>query len=604
MHTNRAQRRLNATSIVLLPLLLSGCLMNESTESDAINTAPAPPPVNDAPVITGTPPRMGKVGVEYAFTPNASDPNGDAISFSIENRPNWANFNPGNGRLSGIPTLGSEGTYNDVLIKANDGQMTSELPMFSITVEPAEAPNMPPEISGNGAAGITVGNAYSFTPSASDPDGDTLTFSATNRPGWLSINRSTGELSGIPQLGDVGVYADIAVNVTDGQSSASTPAFTITVAANNSAPTISGTPAESVTVGDSYMFLPTSDDDDNDELTFTITNKPSWATFWSGQGRLFGDPTAADVGTYNDIVIEVSDGEETATLPAFSITVEAAPVVNNRPTISGTPNNAVTVGNNYSFTPQAADPDGDTLSFSIQGKPDWASFNPNNGRLQGTPTASDTGTYSNVRISVSDGDLSASLGAFSITVNAAPVVNSRPIISGTPDTDVVAGTAYSFTPQANDPDGDNLTFSIQGKPGWANFNTSTGRLSGTPSTGNVGTYSNIRITVSDGDLSATLPAFSVTVSQPAASTGSVTLNWTPPTQNTDGSSLTDLAAYRIYYGTSQGNYPNSITLNNPGLSSYTVEDLVPGTYYFVSTAINSDGVESDYSNVAQKVVSP
>jgi len=170
---------------------------------------------------------------------------------------------------------------------------------------------------------------------------------------------------------------------------------------------------------------------------------------------------------------------------------------------------------------------------------------------------------------------------------------------------VTAGQAYAFTPNASDPDNDTLTFSILGKPSWANFNTTSGRLSGTPDAGDVATYNNIRITVSDGDLTDALNAFSITVNQPASSTGSVTLSWTPPTQNTDGSQLNDLWGYRIYYGTSPGSYPNTIRLDDSaGLSSYVVEDLAPGTYYFVSTAVNDSMVESDRSNMAQKTVSP
>ena len=112
-------------------------------------------------------------------------------------------------------------------------------------------------------------------------------------------------------------------------------------------------------------------------------------------------------------------------------------------------------------------------------------------------------------------------------------------------------------------------------------------------------YSGITITVSDGAESAVLGPFSITVE--AVSLGSATLNWTPPTENTDGSTLTDLAGYKIYWG-QNGSYPNSVTLNNPGLTSYVVENLPVGTWDFVSTAFNTQGVESSFSNVATKVI--
>ena len=76
----------------------------------------------------------------------------------------------------------------------------------------------------------------------------------------------------------------------------------------------------------------------------------------------------------------------------------------------------------------------------------------------------------------------------------------------------------------------------------------------------------------------------------------VTLNWMPPTENTDGSPLTNLAGYDIHYGTASGNYSQSVAVSNPGLATYVVDNLTPGTYYFSVTAVNSAGAESPLSS--------
>jgi len=204
--------------------------------------------------------------------------------------------------------------------------------------------------------------------------------------------------------------------VSDGGETASLAAFSITVEAANTAPTISGSPAGSVVAGNSYSFQPIASDADGDTLSFSIANKPAWASFDATSGRLSGTPDNGDAGTYGNIQISVSDGAETASLAAFSITVEAA---NTAPTISGSPVGSVVAGNSYSFQPTATDADGDALSFSITNKPVWASFDATSGRLSGTPDNGDAGTYSGVQISVSDGSETASLAAFSITVEAA-----------------------------------------------------------------------------------------------------------------------------------------------------------------------------------------
>ena len=100
----------------------------------------------------------------------------------------------------------------------------------------------------------------------------------------------------------------------------------------------------------------------------------------------------------------MSDGLASATLPAFSIAVESAPVANRAPTISGTPATSVTVGQAYVFQPAASDPDGQALRFGIANAPTWATFDVTTGRLSGTPGAAHAGTTaSNIVISVSDG---------------------------------------------------------------------------------------------------------------------------------------------------------------------------------------------------------
>lgn len=97
------------------------------------------------------------------------------------------------------------------------------------------------------------------------------------------------------------------------------------------------------------------------------------------------------------------------------------------------------------------------------------------------------------------------------TYTAPAPVNRPPVISGTPATTVTAGNAYRFRPTASDPDGQTLTFSIENGPAWATFSASTGEISGTPAAANVGTYSNVIISVSDGRASVSLAPFAIAV---------------------------------------------------------------------------------------------
>jgi hypothetical protein len=180
--------------------------------------------------------------------------------------------------------------------------------------------------------------------------------------------------------------------------------------------------------------------------------------------------------------------------------------------------------------------------------------------------------------------------------------NAPPTIQGQPNGSVVAGQAFSFQPAASDPNGDSLTFSITNLPAWATFNSSTGRISGTPAAADVATYSGIAVSVSDGQASASLPAFAITVMQAQAANGSATLSWVAPLQNADGSPLTDLAGFQVQYGRSEGDLTQIVTLNNASLNRYVVENLSAGTWFFSVAAINSRGVLSAFSSVASKTI--
>jgi len=295
----------------------------------------------------------------------------------------------------------------------------------------------------------------------------------------------------------------------------------------------------------------------------------------------------------------------------LSLTVCVMPCVasaaNRAPTISGTPPKTIAVSKPYYFKPTATDADRDTLRFSIVNKPGWLSFDARTGALSGTPAKGNVGVFPGIKIWVTDGTADRSLDIFAITViegtssGGSTAGNTAPKISGTPSTYAVIGKSYAFQPTASDANGDKLTFSIKNKPGWAAFSTSSGRLSGTPSSSSDGAFSNIVIGVSDGKVSASLPAFAIDVSKTAPD-GEVTLSWSAPTRNTDGTQLKDLSGYRVYYGQSSGQYSRTLSLPNSSLTSVGIEGLATGTWYFAVKALSGDGQESSLSSQVSKYV--
>jgi hypothetical protein len=173
-------------------------------------------------------------------------------------------------------------------------------------------------------------------------------------------------------------------------------------------------------------------------------------------------------------------------------------------------------------------------------------------------------------------------------------------IQGVPPTGVNYETPYSFTPTVSAPAGAALTFSIQNKPAWATFSSANGALSGTPAAGDVGTDADIVISVSDGTSSASLAAFNISVNE--ASSGAATLDWTPVTETTADTTLTGLAGYIVYYGTSADNLNQQVKLANPGQTTYMVTNLAPATWYFGVAAYTSAGVVGQMSNVGEVTI--
>jgi len=317
-----------------------------------------------------------------------------------------------------------------------------------------------------------------------------------------------------------------------------------------------------------------TDVDANDTTTFSITNKPTWATFSTSTGALSGTPTNNDVGTTSNIVITVTDsGSLTDSLTAFSLAVTN---VNDAPVITGSPTTTVAQGAAYSFTPTVTDVDAnDTTTFSITNKPTWATFSTSTGALSGTPTNNDIGTTSNIIITVTDsGSASASLTAFSLEVTD---VNDAPVITGSPTTTVAQGAAYSFTPTVTDVDAnDTTTFSITNKPTWATFSTSTGALSGTPTNNDIGTTSNIIITVTDsGSASASLTAFSLEVTN---------VNDAPVISGTPATTVAQGAAYSFT--------PTVTDVDSEDSQTFTIAKK-PGWATFDESTGELSGIPSD-----------
>ena len=300
----------------------------------------------------------------------------------------------------------------------------------------------------------------------------------------------------------------------------------------NGAPAIAGTPGTTVAEDSQYTFAPVATDPDAVDvpnLVFSITNKPDWADFSTTTGVLTGTPRNPHVGTTSEIVITVSDGIESASLPAFDVEVTNTVSI---PAATVILNTVAVVGVLYEFTPTLEADVGHEPVYQMTNKPSWVTIGLRTGHFSGTPTISDVGELMTT-LSLGGGTYNGDyFHVFNLSIWAS---NAAPTITGIPNTGAVVDAEYLFEPVGADTDAnDRLTYAIDPQPTWATFDTETGRLTGRPASTDEGTTAGIVITVKDrAGYTSSLSAFDVEV---VLGNNAPTIAGTPPTGAVVGTS--------------------------------------------------------------------
>ena len=357
----------------------------------------------------------------------------------------------------------------------------------------AEWMTRPPVLTNPGHQSGTVGVAVNLQLAASDADGDTLTYSASGLPAGLSINSSSGRISGTPTTVTT---ANVSVTVDDGRGGSDTESFTWLIESPNVAPVLTNPGNQSGTVGTAISLQLAASDADGDTLTYSASGLPTGLSINSSTGRITGTPTAAATA---NVSITVNDGRGGSDTESFSWLIEPAnvsPVLTNPGARDGI------VGETVNLQVTATDADGDTLTYSTTGLPTGLSINSSTGRITGTPTAA--GTF-NVSVTVNDGRGGSDTESFMWSVVPA---NVPPVLSNPGNQSGTVGTALSLQLMATDVDGDTLGYAASGLPAGLMLNSSTGRISGMPTS--VGA-ANVTIAVSDGRGGSDTETFTWTV---------------------------------------------------------------------------------------------
>ncbi|MCK5561325.1 MAG: putative Ig domain-containing protein, partial [Thermoplasmata archaeon] len=470
--------------------------------------------VNDPPIITTPNNTTAFEDVFYSVDYDATDidPTGDSIFWNYSTNATWLNFNKLTGLLYGTPTDNDIGTYW-VNITVTDNKNGLNSTNFTLVVNNVN--DLPLIITSN-VLTATEEVPYSVDYDALDPDlGDILTWELNTTAIWLSIDPSTGLLSGTPMNDDVGDW-QVNVSVTDGQSYDLT-SFILKVENVNDLPEIITEDVTTAYEEELYIVDYNATDLDipipGDTLSWSLITNASWLSIDQSTGNLSGVPGNSDVGIWN-VNVTVSDSAGIKDFHEFTLTVYN---VNNNPfivdDIEDLPQSTYEDElYSYDFDAVDIDPTGDTIIWVLNTDAEWLSID-SDGNLSGIPTNDHANSMFWVNITAKD-DARQIAGIVYINYSLWVInVNDDPIITTEDVEEAVEDDLYQVDYKAIDidPTEDILTWSYSSNADWLAFDTFTGILAGIPTNDEVGSFW-INITVSDDKNGKSWHNFTLTVS--------------------------------------------------------------------------------------------
>jgi hypothetical protein len=223
--------------------------------------------------------------------------------------------------ITGISSVQGTNTWT---VYANDtaGNTASQRIIFDINIPVL---NNPPVITSSPVTSVNETATYSYQVAVADADNDTLTYSLTTAPGWLSINSATGAIIGTTPDVTVDTNYAVTVSVSDGIDNV-TQNYILIVKMVNNAPRITSIAVTSINEGQDYIYQVNASDANNDSLTYSLIQSPNWLSINSDIGLITGIAPNVDSNTNYLITINVSDGKSFVT-QTFNLTIKDIPVV-------------------------------------------------------------------------------------------------------------------------------------------------------------------------------------------------------------------------------------------------------------------------------------
>ena len=447
----------------------------------------------------------------YSYHAYAADADsaifGDRVLYRFNSPSSWLSIDSVTGLISGTPR-GPSLKDSLVRIEAYDGSGLVAAQQFSISILHV---NHNPVITSSALTPGAEDTLYRFQVIAHDTDslffGDTLNYQLGLSPVWLSVDISTGVLTGTPHGMDVGL-STVLMEVSDGKGGRVNQQFDLTVRHINHPPVFTGQGISAPPPADTgfaptdarMLLLPAiedslyrarihADDPDSslfgDRVHYRITGPPTWFTIDSVSGALSGTPSGLRVRD-SLVLVQAYDNKGGFTVEEFVVRVQH---VNHKPALLSSPPTSISEDSLYRYPIVAQDADsalwGDAIRFALKAGPAWLGIDSVRGLLSGSPIGKDVGGFP-ITVEVTDGKGGTATQSFTINVNHTnhpPAFTSQPVRTATED------SVYFYNVSARDQDsllfGDMIRYRMPTGPSWLNIDSLSGVLTGKPGRLNV-----------------------------------------------------------------------------------------------------------------------
>ena len=467
--------------------------------------------INRAPVLTAITDQNMNEGDTLDVAVSSTDADGDNVTLTVNNLPSFGSVTDNGGgswTIRFAADFSNSGSYPIEVIATDNGTPSplADTVSFTLTVNDI---NRAPVLTAITDQNMNEGETLDVGVSATDADGNNISLAVNNLPSFGNVIDNGGgswTIRFTAGFSNSGNYPNIEVIATDNGSPSlsDTSSFTLTVGDVNQAPVLTSIASQNMNENETLDVGVSSTDADGNNITLTVNNLPSFGNLTDngdGTGTISFTTGFGDAGNYPNIEVIASDNgsPSLSDTVSFSLTVGD---VNRAPVLTSIASQNMNENETLDVGVSSTDADGNNITLTANNLPSFGNLTDNGdgtGMLSFATGFADAGSYPNIEIVATDnGTPSLSdTATFTLTVNN---VNRAPVLTAIASQNMNEGDTLDVGISYTEPDGDNLTFTINNLPAFGSFTDNgngTGSLRFTSGFDDAGNYPNIEIIIAD-----------------------------------------------------------------------------------------------------------